>query len=204
MVHIEETDKYLIFSHLLVFKISWFFSIFQWSSMRHLKSYRYELMCFNSVTFIIFVNARTVPSLANGPYSDCLRSPFDITLNFVWLSCFFVCMMFQTYLVQFPPFFQGPYFFFFLSFFWLCCMACIILVPWPGIEPRPLAVKAWGSNHWTTREFPLLCFNEKWYLETAVCALGVLIATSLVIVFRPFQWSDVGNICTVLKNEIHH
>ena len=29
-----------------------------------------------------------------------------------------------------------------------------ILVPWPGIEPGPLAVEAQSPNHWTTREFP--------------------------------------------------
>ena len=33
-------------------------------------------------------------------------------------------------------------------------MACGILVPLPGIEPRPSAVKAQSPNHWTTREFP--------------------------------------------------
>ena len=30
-----------------------------------------------------------------------------------------------------------------------------ILVPQPGIEPRPLAVTAQIPTHWTTREFPL-------------------------------------------------
>ena len=34
------------------------------------------------------------------------------------------------------------------------CRACGILVPWPGIEPKPLAVKAQSLNHRTTREFP--------------------------------------------------
>ena len=29
-----------------------------------------------------------------------------------------------------------------------------ILVPWPGIEPRPTVVKVPSSNHVTTREFP--------------------------------------------------
>ena len=38
--------------------------------------------------------------------------------------------------------------------FWLCCVVCGILDPQPGIEHRPLAVKAWSPNHWTTREFP--------------------------------------------------
>ena len=31
---------------------------------------------------------------------------------------------------------------------------CGIVVPQPGIEPRPLSVKAWSPNHWTIREFP--------------------------------------------------
>lgn len=33
---------------------------------------------------------------------------------------------------------------------------CGILVPWPGIEPGPSAVKAESLNHWTIREFPIL------------------------------------------------
>ena len=32
--------------------------------------------------------------------------------------------------------------------------ACGILVPPPGIKPRPMAVKAQNPNHWTAREFP--------------------------------------------------
>ena len=39
-------------------------------------------------------------------------------------------------------------------FFWLCCMACGILVPRPGIEPRPSAVKTWCPNHWAAEEIP--------------------------------------------------
>ena len=38
------------------------------------------------------------------------------------------------------------------------CVACSILVPQQGIEPRPSAVKARSPNHWTTREFPPLPF----------------------------------------------
>ena len=37
-------------------------------------------------------------------------------------------------------------------------VACWILVPWPGTEPEPLAVKSCSPNHWTAREF-LLCFS---------------------------------------------
>ena len=42
----------------------------------------------------------------------------------------------------------------------LCCMAYEILVPRPGIEPRLLAVRVLSPNHWTTREFPPLCFHD--------------------------------------------
>ena len=41
-----------------------------------------------------------------------------------------------------------------LFFFWQHCMTCEILVPWPGTEPRPLAVRVWSPNHWAAREFP--------------------------------------------------
>ena len=37
-------------------------------------------------------------------------------------------------------------------------MACRILISQPEIEPRPLAVKVWSSNHWTIREIPTLPF----------------------------------------------
>ena len=37
--------------------------------------------------------------------------------------------------------------------FGLCCMACRILVPQPGIQPGPLAGKAQGPNHWMASEF---------------------------------------------------
>ena len=42
----------------------------------------------------------------------------------------------------------------FFFFFGPCCTACGILVPRPGIEPGPSAVRAQSPNYWTTREFP--------------------------------------------------
>ena len=33
-------------------------------------------------------------------------------------------------------------------------MTCGILVPWPGIDPGPRAVKALSLNDWTLMEFP--------------------------------------------------
>ena len=50
--------------------------------------------------------------------------------------------------------------FYFLMFiiiyfiFWLCCAACGILVPQPGIEPTPPAVEVRSLNHWTAGEIP--------------------------------------------------
>ena len=41
-----------------------------------------------------------------------------------------------------------------LPFFWPHRKAGGILVPWPGIEPAPSAVKVWSPNHWTSSEFP--------------------------------------------------
>ena len=41
-----------------------------------------------------------------------------------------------------------------IFFVGLFCVTYGILVPWPGIEPRPLAVKAWHLSHWIARKFP--------------------------------------------------
>ena len=41
-----------------------------------------------------------------------------------------------------------------LFIFWPYHMACRISVPWPGIKPRPCAVKVQNPNHWIAREFP--------------------------------------------------
>ena len=47
----------------------------------------------------------------------------------------------------FIDFFVGPYH-----------AACGILVPWPGTEPGPLAVRAQSPNYWTTGELPICKF----------------------------------------------
>ena len=60
---------------------------------------------------------------------------------------------------------QGSPFFFFSQ---PCCMVCGILVPQPRSEPRPLAVRMWSPNHWTTRESPLRMFLNR--LNEADCS----------------------------------
>ena len=47
-------------------------------------------------------------------------------------------------------------------FFWLHCSVCGILVPGQGIEPTPLALKAWSLNHWTTRKFSRIFYINKY------------------------------------------
>ena len=47
--------------------------------------------------------------------------------------------------------------------FWARWEACGILVPWPVIEPRPLAVRVQSPNHCTAREFPYI-FHYVWPL----------------------------------------
>ena len=70
------------------------------------------------------------------------------------------------------------YLLFFFLILWLCHVACGILVPWPGIEPRPSAVKAQSPNHWTTREFLISPSNPDCLSEhqpnVASCLLDIL------------------------------
>ena len=49
----------------------------------------------------------------------------------------------------------------FTFFFFPHCMACMILVPWLGVEPMSSTVKTQSPNQWTTREFPRIEFNVK-------------------------------------------
>ena len=44
-------------------------------------------------------------------------------------------------------------------------MACGILVPQLGIEPRPLAVKGWSPNNWTARGFLKLEYSLTLYTK---------------------------------------
>ena len=47
--------------------------------------------------------------------------------------------------------------------FWPRHAACRILVPQPGIESRPLAVRVQSPNCWTIRELPLLLFLKSFF-----------------------------------------
>ena len=69
----------------------------------------------------------------------------------------------------------------FVFVFLPCCMACGILVPQPGIEPGPTAVKAPSPNHWTTRDLP----GEHLYNHYFKLFLGKLIIS---VSLRFFPW----------------
>ena len=50
--------------------------------------------------------------------------------------------------------------FFFCFVLWPHHTAWGILVPYSGIEPAPLAVEAWRSNHWTPKEVQGILFKD--------------------------------------------
>ena len=60
----------------------------------------------------------------------------------------------DTAVLPFQTHLKSLYFYFVILYFWRCHMTCLILVPWPGFEPVPLAVKALNLNHWISREVP--------------------------------------------------
>ena len=52
---------------------------------------------------------------------------------------------------------KALYFIFIISIFfcvWWYQLACRVLVPQPGIEPKSPTVEVQSLNHWTIREFP--------------------------------------------------
>ena len=82
---------------------------------------------------------------------------------------------------------QWTYFF----FFWLCCAACGILVPWPGIEPTSPAVEAWSLNRWTAREAP----NSGCICRFLYCRFSHLVPSeniSLVWHMFTFKWENIN------------
>ena len=92
-------------------------------------------------------------------------------------------------------------------FCWLYCMACGLLLPWPGMEPRPLTVKAPSTDHRTTREFPqthgfLRTVNFQTWFCHLLCNLGNIHSHNLDVHhctlrarYSFFHWSRVDLVC---------
>ena len=65
---------------------------------------------------------------------------------------------------------------------WLCSESCVILVPWPGMEPAPSALEAWSLNHWTAREVSQnLLFVVFLILSILPCVRGYLVVVLIYI-----------------------
>ena len=71
---------------------------------------------------------------------------------------------------------------------WGFFLACGILVPWPGIEPEPTAVKVRSLVQWTAREFPVpRMFLSFWILKST--KLGFMRCAGMLSFFSHFSWS---------------
>ena len=68
-------------------------------------------------------------------------------------------------------------------YFWPHHLVCRILIPWPGVEPWPVAVKAWSPDPWTTREFLSSVFK----IQHCLWAFGLHVAQDVA-------WADSSSI----------
>ena len=75
-------------------------------------------------------------------------------------------------------------------------MACRILVPQPGIEPRPLAVKAWSPNHWTAREFPPAIFCTR-AIYCQRNTFGIINSYVLMRLYMQSLFEDMSSAITI-------
>ena len=69
-------------------------------------------------------------------------------------------------------------------FFWLHHTALGILVPLPGIEPGPSAVRTQSPNHWTAREFPFFFLFGYMFLFLLGIYLGVELLDLMITLFN--------------------
>ena len=83
---------------------------------------------------------------------------------------------------------------FFLFFFWLHLTVWGILVPQPGIEPGPSAVRARSPNHWATREFPRIRLelghgSDSGLASCLFLTTFVILGNSLLCDLVPHLWN---------------
>ena len=107
-----------------------------------------------SFSFLPYCDKRSVWEVCSvadaiGYFRICHTSlSFCVTLLFSWIF-----HLIWVYSIDFPFFF-----FFFLT--WPCHLACGILVPNLGSNPRTApALEARSLNHWTSREVPVLLIS---------------------------------------------
>ena len=61
------------------------------------------------------------------------------------------------------------YIYIYFFFFWFHHTAWGILVPWPGIEPRPPGVEVQSPNHWIAKQF---CWEISTYMKWVILYLN--------------------------------
>ena len=84
---------------------------------------------------------------------------------------------------------KNHYFLFFFPL-WLHHPVCAVLVPWPWIEPRPSAMKAWSPNHWTARKFPITSNLD---LEKEMAAHFSILAWKIPWTEEPGRLQSMGS-----------
>ena len=90
-----------------------------------------------------------------------------------------------------------------------CCRlshhtACRILVPWPRIEPKPLALEAQSLSHWTAGNSPIFVVVVGWFFFVVVFIwLGqVLFALHHVLSHINLSMYNQGRIFSILQQFI--
>ena len=69
----------------------------------------------------------------------------------------------------------------------------------PGMEPMPLAVKAWNLNHWTTREVQIKRHRRGLKAEPGNSKISVSV---IIIIFVVVDFIIFPNIVSSLKTDI--
>ena len=116
----------------------------------------------------------------------------------------FSLLLFVHWGVEFLGYYRNPFSFLvaLFLFFWLLHMACVILVPQPGNELGPWIMRMWNSNHWTSKEFPLvalfvllwecavklLCIKVTWY---SFCLSAYATTQCIDVFFFSFGMGDL-------------
>ena len=67
-------------------------------------------------------------------------------------------------------------------------MACVILVPQPGIELGLWVMRMWSSNHWTYKEFPFV----------ALFALSVYVCGNVLSNYFALKWLEIVSVCVLM------
>ena len=125
-------------------------------------------------------------------YQNNSGEPYLIFQSSLWLTGFIL---------------NNPLWFFFFKLYY---MACRILVPWPGIEPTPSAVKMQSPNHWTTRKFPTIpCFysvtllvktsKPRWFWCASSCRIRALIGQIVFVLVTSLRFYSLPSADSLLK-----